>query len=585
MQHLVFELESIADLTRELCELVHLQEHASILVQILSTHREQSWYSDIYRELHEYLPLATVVGCCTPGVMSQGSFRDKHTVVSLLVFDSTRIDAQITPMSDGQEEIESQQLALKMQTKDDLKGVLLFATAENVRVDIVLQKLVAAIGKTPIFGGVAGDLFGGIDTWVFLNGEFSDQGIVTLMLLGADLRIITSNYLGWMPFGEVMEITSANENRVASINHCLPFEIYQDYIGSDRDCFFSTATEFPLILQRGDLQIARVPLMLDELDRLVFMADIHEGEKFQFGFGDINWIVASHSKNYRMMSHFQPEAVCIYACISRQHFLQDDYDVDISPFLTMTTMAGAFTFGEFDTANSGDNLLNATIVSVCLSEKPIDPSVRQVPTPSPELEKRSSKHLERLRRLMHFISRVTGELQSANRELEQLALHDGLTGIFNRHSFDESLGQEIERAQSHGLNMSLMMVDIDHFKKVNDRFGHLVGDNVLVEVAAIIGKQIRAVDLLARYGGEEFILLLPGTGLDEASHLAERIRQSVEQKTAMHDPREQPAVTCSIGIATLNLETDTDDSLVSRADKALYKAKESGRNRVVKSAG
>jgi diguanylate cyclase (GGDEF)-like protein/PAS domain S-box-containing protein len=161
-------------------------------------------------------------------------------------------------------------------------------------------------------------------------------------------------------------------------------------------------------------------------------------------------------------------------------------------------------------------------------------------------------------------------------KLEQQANTDPLTGLFNRRSFTSFCEHEFLRANRYFQPFSLMIIDIDLFKAVNDTYGHLVGDEVIKRVAKICHEHIREADVLARIGGEEFAILLPDTDIDSAYILAERLRQVQQQ----YDEPLAPPITISIGVATIHPQDKTFSELFKRADKALYSSKNSGRNSV-----
>jgi diguanylate cyclase (GGDEF)-like protein len=172
------------------------------------------------------------------------------------------------------------------------------------------------------------------------------------------------------------------------------------------------------------------------------------------------------------------------------------------------------------------------------------------------------------------------QLLSQQGVLERLATRDGLTGLLNRAEMERVSRQELARAQRHGLPVSLLVVDLDHFKRVNDRWGHPAGDAVLVAAAAVLGRSVRGSDVVARLGGEEFMVLLPHTDAPAALALAEKLRERLE---AMVVPGTDPAVavTASVGVASAGPEGELAfDALYRRADRALYRAKDAGRNRV-----
>lgn len=163
----------------------------------------------------------------------------------------------------------------------------------------------------------------------------------------------------------------------------------------------------------------------------------------------------------------------------------------------------------------------------------------------------------------------------------QSALRDELTGCGNKRALDASLHREAELSVRHNTPLSILMLDVDHFKHINDTYGHLAGDSVLRDLAATIKKCARQSDLCFRYGGEEFLLILDDTDVNQALKIAERIRESVETHTYLYKGKIIP-VTISIGASTF-MQGETLDSLKERADKALYTAKESGRNLTVSS--
>jgi len=162
--------------------------------------------------------------------------------------------------------------------------------------------------------------------------------------------------------------------------------------------------------------------------------------------------------------------------------------------------------------------------------------------------------------------------------VRHMAYVDGLTGIFNRRYFEMRITEEMERAKRYENALALAMVDIDHFKRLNDEFGHLLGDEVLRQVSSVFGQNLRKSDIVCRYGGEEFILLMPQTTVEQATAAAEKLRKTVEGWTFPGVPR---PVTISMGVASFPVDGDGRDALVAAADRALYSAKQGGRNRVI----
>ena len=201
-------------------------------------------------------------------------------------------------------------------------------------------------------------------------------------------------------------------------------------------------------------------------------------------------------------------------------------------------------------------------------EKPFHPA---------ELLARLGVHL-RLRQLRH-------ELREKNVQLEQLSVTDALTGLRNRRFAEWFLAREVERARRHGNALSVILGDLDHFKRVNDSFGHPVGDAALRHAGAVLARQVRKTDLAARFGGEEFLIGLAQVPLAGANAFAERQRAALEASPLVLPDGRVVELTISLGVAALVGADATPASLIAAADHALYEAKNAGRNRVAVARG
>ena len=188
--------------------------------------------------------------------------------------------------------------------------------------------------------------------------------------------------------------------------------------------------------------------------------------------------------------------------------------------------------------------------------------------------------------LRRQVEQKTEQIRKTNEILQELSEQDGLTGIANRRRFDMKLNAEWSRARRSGSPLSLLLIDIDAFKALNDEYGHLRGDECLVTVARTMNSMaLRSVDLVARYGGEEFAVILPGTDLPGAMEVGERLRATIQALGVPHNgSRFGQVLTISVGVATTGPGSRTACSgLVELADRALYRSKTRGRNRVTSS--
>jgi len=186
----------------------------------------------------------------------------------------------------------------------------------------------------------------------------------------------------------------------------------------------------------------------------------------------------------------------------------------------------------------------------------------------------------RLRQGRDELATVNQTLRQRNKELHELSITDSLTGLYNHKHLMETLVREVRRSKRHQHPFAVLMMDIDHFKRFNDTYGHLAGDEVLRKMATIFRDSVRGCDYVARYGGEEFLIMLPETGSDRGVQTAERIRNQMAEEKFVGDGK-TVTITISVGVAVFPEHANFPKSLVSSADTALYKAKKGGRNQVV----
>jgi diguanylate cyclase (GGDEF)-like protein len=191
--------------------------------------------------------------------------------------------------------------------------------------------------------------------------------------------------------------------------------------------------------------------------------------------------------------------------------------------------------------------------------------------------------IDERKRLEDRVLHRTHELHIANKELELLATTDSLTGLANRRCMMECIKREIERSDRSKKSLALCMIDVDHFKNINDTHGHPTGDRAIMAIAAACNESIRKTDIASRFGGEEFVMLMPETELTEATIVTERLRAAIEALPILSENGQPFSMTVSIGVAFFDHQTSDDNmsKLLNRADKALYNAKNAGRNQVV----
>jgi len=176
-----------------------------------------------------------------------------------------------------------------------------------------------------------------------------------------------------------------------------------------------------------------------------------------------------------------------------------------------------------------------------------------------------------------FFGYLLARVKTLNNRLLHLASTDIMTKLYNRMQFDIQLSRQIRKIERHGGTFSIIYIDVDNFKQINDNYGHQIGDKVLISIAEHIRQVRKHNDIVARYGGDEFIILSPNTNIDTAARLAEQLKNSIYQL----EDKELPAFSCSFGVAEYDKDKNNNHNLIKAVDKALYKAKNRGRNSVV----
>jgi len=191
------------------------------------------------------------------------------------------------------------------------------------------------------------------------------------------------------------------------------------------------------------------------------------------------------------------------------------------------------------------------------------------------------KHIENALRVTNEnLSQKLAEIEALQIKLKEEAIRDPLTGLYNRRFLQETLNREIAHADRASIPLSLAMIDLDHFKKINDTYGHAIGDLFLITLGNLLAQKTRSSDVSCRYGGEEFVIVMPAASLEEAAQRIEQLR--VEFSAIKIDVGNgKIGITLSAGVASYPLHGDNDKSLLDAVDRALYAAKAAGRNRVI----
>ena len=470
-------------------------------------------------------------------------------------------------------EIVGRKLASFLAGKEHLRAVGLIAAGERLDLEPVFDAFTCVPEDVEVFGGIAENRPG--SGFLFDAEHACTCGLLVLTFAGKDLSVSVHSSFGWKPLGRPMKITRMKDPfTIQEIDHRPAIEIYQTYLGlgPDEDILTGMLT-FPLFLHRDGLTLARHPRSYAPDGSVYYAADFYEGEEVQLAYGDPQEILDTADQLQIGMAQFHPQSIFFVSCVARSLLLEGDTEQELA-MSRYAPSAGFYAYGEF--LRRKDRILTSNMTLVTVGMREGAPS--KVPIELPRRISHVDARTAVMRHLVNFVQQSIGELEEANERYRRLARHDLLTGLFNRGTTDETLAEMVKEAEHEKKPLTVLMMDIDDFKGINDSCGHDEGDRALQIVARILQEQTRKdVDVPGRMGGDEFFVILHATGVEQARQVADRIRAGIEERGLLPGGRR---MTASIGGAEF-FPGDTPQQLFKRADEALYAAKrQAGKNSV-----
>ncbi|MBQ3301870.1 MAG: diguanylate cyclase [Eggerthellaceae bacterium] len=391
--------------------------------------------------------------------------------------------------------------------------------------------------------------------------------------------------------GSTFRVTRAQGRRLYTVNGIPAYDLYDQFLKfPEGESFQSYAMEFPLMLLKGKMRLLRHPLERYSDSSILLDGRVEEGDSICLSYGSPLEIIRKMNERCEKIRAFEPEAILVYSCQGRKSYWGDLVDWELEPFQKVAQTGGACLAGQIMRNNQTGRVIEhrLTLLSVAMREgEKTGRSIPDITVDDDFLKGRMSlvhrmsmlveSTVEGLQKTNSVLREMNERLARANDELHRMAVTDELTGLCNRREIERRIKASLERTQGSKKEISLVMLDIDFFKKVNDTYGHDAGDAVLKDVSAILQECIDEShgEAAGRWGGEEFFVLLPDKGFGEAMALAERIRSVVER----HDFPGARHLTVSLGVTCANADTNYQ-AIFIRADQALYEAKHNGRNRV-----
>jgi len=577
-----------ADFVQEHRETLFSQENTAMLVQVFCGRNNLAYIKQLVNEISHELPQAHVVGATTAGEIVNGEVCGLETVVAMTVFQYTDIRVKSFDKEDQDDFILGRHIATTLATRES-NVLILLGSGELVNQSQVLKGIEVENPQLFVAGGSAGKSNKVHPSMVFYGQEIIENGFVGIILEGKALEARLYSHLGWQGIGKEMTITQVDGNRVYTINNLPAYQVYRRYLGIDKLYNFLNVVEFPLLINRDGVLMARTPMICYDDDSIGFAGDFLQGDIVRLSFGDAGLISDMVKQLCQEIQQEEAESIFVYSCESRRGFLQELSNIETKPLQKIAPTIGFFTSGEYYHARGRNHLMNATMTVLVLAEQKEKLRNRgdllhrkktyfdlYCPIYRDSVAERSKGVLKTL---THLIQTVTAELETANHNLHYIGLHDSLTGTYNRTFFD----QQMKYLENIDDTVGIIICDMDCLKLINDTLGHEFGDKIIKLFASVLEKSCRKDDVVARIGGDEFAILVQGATKDDFARICSRI-ENCAQKLRTQD--ETNLLYLSIGAMQREKGSQQKVSeIFTAADNAMYqhklKKKENVRNAVI----
>ena len=582
MKHIPYLCDDVNDFFRIVDEfadmLPQLGRYSCVLATVFVDIKLKHEGPRLLDKMRTTLPEVKIVGGTVSANITAGVINYYGISVTFSIFTDSMVEVLPVHWDDDRSQEIGRQVLQRIMHMEQVVAIGMYTSGYALDVVPFFSQLSSLPSDIIFFGGVVDDWTVDGHGYVFTMDETITRGHVMVVFKGSSLQVNVGYSSGWRPLGKIMTITRLNDWHTISEIDDIPVKyIYEKYLGItewDED-FLRAAVVFPFTLMRNGTILARLPRVVEANGSASYGADFMVGDKVRLCYGDPEIIINEARNLQQDMMRFQPEGVFAVSCWARQVLLHKDVNQELEACRKSAPSTGIYAMGEYIRSQNGDIYLNNMCLSVIgLREGGTTTSFFENRTMPPI---RLERHNQILSHLMHFVQAVSSELEESNRRLNALAHTDFLTNLMNRSELEAEMDNILYDTKLNDVSSTLLMLDIDNFKQINDSFGHDVGDLVLKNVAEILRQNIRASDRAGRWGGDEFIIVFKRTDLEMARHIAMRIREKI-MNMAMEF--ESFTITVSIGITEAHKD-DTVLSLFQRVDMAMYRSKrQNGKNSI-----
>lgn len=560
--------------------------YSSMLIHIYSGLSEDRFTSHIAAEMKACFPQAQVVGTMSAGEIKDGRLMAKGVLVSAILFEETEVTVLRYDHVKGNEESTGHRIRTDLGAIPKVRGAELLFPGTELNTRPFFREMSRCRKDIQIWGGYSGDhMLNAPVHFIFDESGVLFDSVLVTAFAGDNIFFNIDKSIGWEPLGPSFHVTKAEGNRLIELEGRPASEIYEKFLQIDRRRR-NNAEEgyaFPLLAKYNGEEWLRSAFHIEEDGSLNLHGYVTEGTEIQLSYGNPENILRVINNRLETIRQFKPQVILLYSCVVRKAFWDNLVDIEMEPFALLASTAGFHTWGEVARNKRNGEVVehNVTLLSIAMREGAAPSGELPVVQADDTLLRGQAAMLRRLTNLIFItmgeLQKAHNDLQKLNEKLSVMAERDSLTGLYNRRKIDELINYTLDDSERTGQPVSLIMADIDHFKQVNDLYGHHTGDVVLREIARVLGSVAEASGGSAgRWGGEKFFLLLPDTEEEEAMVTAEHLRMIVGKRSFP----EVGKVTVSLGVITVHGSAERKQ-VFSRIDTALYEAKDGGRNRTV----
>ncbi|MBQ3478740.1 MAG: diguanylate cyclase [Clostridia bacterium] len=584
MKQMLVELNLNVPIAEQMAEIVRERQagdYRCLLLHVFSGIPDEALVVSVCRELEACCDTKLIVGSMSAGEIKDGRMIRRGLLISAMLFENSEVGILRFDDVKGNEVTTGIRIREALDAIEDLQAAEMLFPGTEMDTEHMYAEISGCRMGIRIFGGYpGGHKLNSPEHFIFDATGAMYNSMLIVTYAGMDLHFDMDKSIGWVPLGMPFKVTRAQGKHLIELDGRPAAEVYEKFLQIDRKEHDNAeeAFEFPLMARQNGEERLRSVVHIEEDGSFWLHGFVTEGMDINLTYGDPSNIVEKVNERLEALRRFKPQAVLLYSCVVRKTFWEDFVDMEMAPFAQMCCTSGFHTWGEIQrnerTGELGEN--NITMLSIGIREGDApEAELPEIRVDDTVLQGQASV----LRRLTRLVYTTMGELQRAHNKLKFMAERDALTGLYNRGKIEQLINDALDGEGQ----VSLAMLDLDFFKKINDNHGHDVGDMTLQEIAGIMNTSVIGYEgaQIGRWGGEEFFILLPEMDEEKVMAFAERLRRAVDRHIFPHIGH----LTISQGIITVTGGGDLDRKAVYKAvDDALYRAKEDGRNTIKRAA-